>query len=61
MNDRRSASRLFQVLGWTTQISIRYRTKASRSCTGAFVDRQEASAATANKARMMISRSHTSY
>ena len=61
MNDRRSASRLFQVLGWTTQISSRYRTNASRSWTGAFVDRSESSAPTANKARIKISSNHTLY
>ena len=45
MKERRSASRLFQVLGVTTQISTRYRTKASRSCPGALVDRRQSSAA----------------
>src|SRR5260370_38338262 len=38
MKDRMSASRLFQVLGGTTQISTRDRAKASRSCAGALVD-----------------------
>ena len=61
MKDRRSASRLAQVLGVTTQISTRYRTKASRSCTGAAVDRRQSSAVTMNATRMASWRNHRSY